>query len=82
MNASNSTKECVYNFNIIYLDTGFFSGKLCTVLLAAMSTWDSGPLFLKTVGSKPLLVLRSARGYNFLNIHRNNDPERNSRIYL
>lgn len=77
-----STKECVYNFSIIYLNVGFFPGKLCTVLLAAMSTWNSGPFFLKAVGSKPSLVLRIARGYNFLNIHLNNGPERNSRVYL
>lgn len=75
MNASNSTKECIYNFKTIHLNVGFFPGKFCTVLLAALSTWNLGPFFLKAVGSKLLLVLRSARGYNFLNIHLNNDPE-------
>lgn len=50
--------------------------------LSCLVAIQGGPFFLKAVGNKPLLVLRSPGGYNFLNIHLNNNPERKSRIYL
>lgn len=53
-----------------------------TVLLAAVLSWHSGPLFLQAVSRKPLLLLRGTRGYNFLNIHLNSGPDTTNKIYL